>query len=166
MSAPAPNTPRVRVTQRPVKVSNVSLSILSSCCLFLLNLSFFADPLPVLVAVPLSVGTNYTRLYFQRPQLGVIDGIQVCVCPRVCVDTCQGQCKYDCNRHPLPDGVHIITQGHLNPGSEYQLRVQSTSRQRLSRPFTTNPFKTGGNDCVVLKRELFRLRVKAETLAT
>ncbi|XP_075894107.1 phosphatidylinositol phosphatase PTPRQ isoform X3 [Nelusetta ayraudi] len=101
------------------------------------------DPLPVLVAVPLSVGTNYTRLYFQRPQLGVIDGIQVCVCPRVCVDTCQGQCKYDCNRHPLPDGVHIITQGHLNPGSEYQLRVQSTSRQRLSRPFTTNPFKTG-----------------------
>lgn len=161
---PALSTPQVRVTQRLIKVCNVSLSILSGC--LLLNLSFFAVPLPVLVAVPLSVGTNSTRLYFQRPQFGVIDGIQVCACPGVCVDTCQGQCEYDCNWHPLPDGVHIITQGHLTPGSEYRLRVRSTSRRRLSRPVTTIPFKTGGNDCVVLKRQLFRSRVNAETLTT
>lgn len=108
--------------------------------------SFSVDPLPIVVAVPLSVGTNSARLYFQRPQLGVMDGIKVCVCPGVCVDTCRGQCKFTCNWYPLPAGVHTVTQGDLTPGSEYQLRVQSTSRQRLSRPYITGPFKTGEND--------------------
>lgn len=99
--------------------------------------------MPVQVAIPLSVGTNSTHLYFQRPQLGVIDGIKVCVCPGACSSMCQGSCEYTCNRYPLPDGVHIITVDSLSPGSEYQLRVFSTSRERSGPPCNTNPFKTG-----------------------
>lgn len=108
-----------------------------------------------MVAVPLSVGTNSTRLYFQRPRFGVIDGIKVCVCPGLCVDMCRGHCEYTCNWYPLLDGVHTVTQGDLTPGSEYQFRVQSTSRQKLSRPHTTDLFKTGEND-----RVLLRLKIK------
>ncbi|XP_065812716.1 phosphatidylinositol phosphatase PTPRQ [Labrus bergylta] len=100
-------------------------------------------PLPVQVAVPLSVGTNSAQLFIQHPQLGVIDGVTVCVCPGVCDTACEGTCGYTCDWYSLPAGVHLISLVSLSPGSEYQLGVYSTSREQLGAPYYTHPFKTG-----------------------
>ncbi|XP_033940418.1 phosphatidylinositol phosphatase PTPRQ [Pseudochaenichthys georgianus] len=100
------------------------------------------DPLQVQVAVPLSVGTYSTQLYIQRPQLGVIDGVKVCVCPGLCDSMCEGLCLTACDWYSLPAGVHIITLSNLSPGSELQLRVFSTSRAQMGPPYYSRPFKT------------------------
>ncbi|KAM3838280.1 uncharacterized protein ACN63O_023158, partial [Diretmus argenteus] len=100
------------------------------------------DPWPVLVAIPLSVGTNSALLYIQRPQLGLVDGVKVCVCQGVCDDACEGVCEYMCDWHSLPSGTHMVTLTNLTPGSEYQLRVYSTSRERTGPPYYANPIRT------------------------
>ncbi|XP_047451818.1 phosphatidylinositol phosphatase PTPRQ, partial [Mugil cephalus] len=100
-------------------------------------------PFPVQVAVHLSVGTNYTQLYVQRPRLGLIDGVKVCACPGVCDTTCEGLCEYPCELHSLPADVHRVTFSKLNPGSQYQLSVYSTSREQTGPPYYTHPFRTG-----------------------
>lgn len=100
--------------------------------------------MPVQVAVPLTVGTNSAQLYIQRPHVGLIDGVEVCVCPRVCA-VCEGSCGYTCDWYPLPAGVHIITLHGLSPGSDYQLVVYSTSQGQMGPPFYTHPVRTG--DC-------------------
>lgn len=107
------------------------------------NTLCLVDPLPVQAAVPLSVGTNSAQLYIQRPQLGLIDGVKVCVCPGVCDIVCEGPCGYTCDSYSLPAGVHLITLDNLGPGSEYQLRVYSTSREKVGPAFNTRPFRTG-----------------------
>ncbi|XP_042351374.1 phosphatidylinositol phosphatase PTPRQ [Plectropomus leopardus] len=101
------------------------------------------DPMPVQVAVPLLVGTNSVQLYIQHPQLGHIDGVKVCVCPGVCDSVSKGLCEETCDWYPLPAGVHIITVGNLSPGSEQQLRVYSTSREKTGPPYYTRPIRTG-----------------------
>ncbi|XP_056244137.1 phosphatidylinositol phosphatase PTPRQ [Seriola aureovittata] len=100
------------------------------------------DPKPVQVAVPLSVSANSAQLYIQHPQLGLIDGVKVCVCPGVCDTACEGLCGYSCDWYSLPAGVHLVTLSNLSPGSEYQLRVQSTSREQTGPPYYTRPIKT------------------------
>ncbi|XP_051239471.1 phosphatidylinositol phosphatase PTPRQ [Dicentrarchus labrax] len=100
------------------------------------------DPMPVQVAVPLSVGVNSAQLYIQHPQLGLIDGVKVCVCPQVCDSVCEGSCGYTCDWYSLPAGIHIITLRNLGPGSEYQLRVYSTSREQVGPPYYTRPVRT------------------------
>ncbi|XP_010783145.1 phosphatidylinositol phosphatase PTPRQ isoform X2 [Notothenia coriiceps] len=100
------------------------------------------DPLQVQVAVPLSVGTHSTQLYIQRPHLGVIDGVKVCVCPGLCDSMCEGLCLTACDWYSLPAGVHIITLSNLSSGSELQLRVFSTSRAQMGPPYYSRPFKT------------------------
>eukprot|EP00066_Takifugu_rubripes_P016017 XP_011605283.1 PREDICTED: phosphatidylinositol phosphatase PTPRQ [Takifugu rubripes] len=85
------------------------------------------DPLPIQVAVPLSVGTNSAQLHVQRPQLSVIDGVKVCMCPVACDKVCKGSCGYLCDC----------------PGSEYQLGVYSTSHQQTGPPYYTTRIKTG-----------------------
>ncbi|XP_029289790.1 phosphatidylinositol phosphatase PTPRQ [Cottoperca gobio] len=100
------------------------------------------DPMPVQVAVPLSVGTNSAQLYIQYPQLGLIDGAKVCVCPGLCDSVCDGLCGYACDWYSLPAGVHIITLSNLSPGSEHQLRVYSTSRAQMGPPYYTRPIRT------------------------
>lgn len=107
--------------------------------------SVIADPRPVQVAVPLSVGTNATQLHILRPQLSVIDGVKVCVCPVVCAKVCEGRCGYTCDWYPLPIGVHELTLQNLSPGSEYQLAVYSTSHQLTGPPYYTQRIRTG--DC-------------------
>lgn len=99
--------------------------------------------MPVQFAVPLSVGTNSAQLYIQHPQLGVIDGVEVCVCPGVCNSLCDRSCGYSCKRYSLPVGVHIITVHNLSPGSEYQLSVYSTSREQVGPPYYTHTVRTG-----------------------
>lgn len=101
------------------------------------------DPMPVQAAIPLSLGTNSAQLYIQGPQLGLIDGVKVCVCPGVCANTCEGSCRHTCDWYPLPAGVHIITLRNLSPGSEYQLGVYSTSREQMGPPYYTHPVRTG-----------------------
>ncbi|XP_067445742.1 phosphatidylinositol phosphatase PTPRQ [Thunnus thynnus] len=101
------------------------------------------DPMPVQVAVPLSVGTNSAQLYIQHPQLGLIDGVKVCLCPGLCDRVCGGLCGYTCNWHSLSSAsYHIITLSNLRPGSKYQLSVYSTSRQQTGPPYYTHPVKT------------------------
>ncbi|GLD58656.1 phosphatidylinositol phosphatase PTPRQ, partial [Lates japonicus] len=101
-----------------------------------------ADPNAVEVAVPLSVGANSAQLYIQQPQLGLIDGVKVCVCPGVCDAACEGLCGYSCDWYSLPAGVHVVTISNLSPGSEYQLRVHSTSREQTGPPYYTRPIRT------------------------
>ncbi|TWW76377.1 Phosphatidylinositol phosphatase PTPRQ [Takifugu flavidus] len=101
------------------------------------------DPLPIQVAVPLSVGTNSAQLHVQRPQLSVIDGVKVCMCPVACNKVCKGSCGYLCDWYPLPAGVHVLTLQNLSPGSEYQLGVYSTSHQQTGPPYYTTRIKTG-----------------------
>ncbi|XP_068168501.1 phosphatidylinositol phosphatase PTPRQ isoform X2 [Antennarius striatus] len=101
------------------------------------------DPMPVQVAVPHSVGTNFVQLFIQRPQLGLIDGVKVCVCPGVCDEMCEGLCGHTCDWHPLPTGVHTVSLHNLSPGSEYQLRVHSTSREQMGPAFLSRSVKTG-----------------------
>ncbi|XP_068595364.1 phosphatidylinositol phosphatase PTPRQ [Brachionichthys hirsutus] len=101
------------------------------------------DPMPVQVAVPHSVGTNSTQLYIQRPQLGLIDGVKVCVCPGVCDTVCQGLCGHSCDWYSLPADVHTISLHNLSPGSEYQFRVHSTSREQLGPAYFSRSVKTG-----------------------
>ncbi|XP_026167786.1 phosphatidylinositol phosphatase PTPRQ isoform X3 [Mastacembelus armatus] len=100
-------------------------------------------PMPVQVAVPVSVSTNTVQLYIQRPQLGLIDGVKVCVCPGVCDTVCEGFCEYTCYWYALPAGVHIITLSSLSPGTEYQLRVYSTNRGQMGPPYSTHLIRTG-----------------------
>ncbi|XP_035858941.1 phosphatidylinositol phosphatase PTPRQ isoform X2 [Sander lucioperca] len=100
------------------------------------------DPMPVQVAVSLSVGTNSAQLYIQHPQLGLIDGVKVCVCPGMCDSLCVGLCGNTCDWYSLPAGVHIITLSNLSPGSEHQLRVYSTSREKIGPPYYTRPVRT------------------------
>ncbi|XP_041854149.1 phosphatidylinositol phosphatase PTPRQ [Melanotaenia boesemani] len=99
-------------------------------------------PMPVQVAVPLSVGTNYAQLFIQLPRVGLIDGVKVCACPGVCDSLCKGSCRYMCDWHSLPADVPTVTINNLNPGSQYQLRVYSTTRQQTGPPYYTNPIKT------------------------
>ncbi|XP_036006075.1 phosphatidylinositol phosphatase PTPRQ [Fundulus heteroclitus] len=99
-------------------------------------------PMPVQVAVPLSVGTNYTQLYVHPPRVGLIDGVKVCACLGVCNRTCKGWCEYACEWHALPAGIYIATISSLTPGSEYQLSVYSTMKGRVGPPFYTHPIKT------------------------
>ncbi|XP_031716794.1 phosphatidylinositol phosphatase PTPRQ [Anarrhichthys ocellatus] len=100
------------------------------------------DPMPVQVAVPLSVGTNSAQLYIQHPHLGLIDGVNVCVCPGLCDSLCEGLCGNTCHWYSLPAGVHIITLSNLSPGSEHQLKVYSTSREQMGPPYYTRPVRT------------------------
>ncbi|XP_023131150.3 phosphatidylinositol phosphatase PTPRQ isoform X1 [Amphiprion ocellaris] len=99
-------------------------------------------PMPVQVAVPLSVGTNYAQLYIQHPQLGLIDGVKVCACPGVCDSACEGVCEYICDWHSLAADVHIVTLSNLSPGSQYQLSVYSTSREQIGPPYYTPLIRT------------------------
>ncbi|XP_008281722.1 phosphatidylinositol phosphatase PTPRQ [Stegastes partitus] len=99
-------------------------------------------PLPVQVAVPLSVGTNYAQLYIQHPQLGLTDGVKVCACPGVCDTACKGVCGYTCDWHSLPADVHTVTLSNLSPGSQYQLSVYSTSREQIGPPYYTRLIRT------------------------
>ncbi|KAK2842216.1 hypothetical protein Q5P01_012416 [Channa striata] len=99
-------------------------------------------PMPVQVAVPLSVGTTSAQLYIQHPRLGLIDGVKVCICPGVCSTVCEGLCGYACDWYPLPAGTHIVNLSNLSPGSEYQLRVYSTSREQMGPPYYTPPIRT------------------------
>lgn len=98
--------------------------------------------MPVQIAVPLSVGSQSVQLYIQHPQLGLMDGVKVCLCPDVCDPVCEGLCGYTCEWHSLSAGDHIVTVGDLCPASEYQLSVYSTSRQQTGTPYYTPPFKT------------------------
>ncbi|XP_078113021.1 phosphatidylinositol phosphatase PTPRQ [Sander vitreus] len=100
------------------------------------------DPMPVQVAVSLSVGMNSAQLYIQHPQLGLIDGVKVCVCPGMCDSLCEGLCGNTCDWYSLPAGVHIITLSNLSPGSDHQLRVYSTSREKIGPPYYTRPIRT------------------------
>lgn len=106
------------------------------------SLCVYTDPIPVQVAVPLSVGLNSAQLYIQRPQLGLIDGVKVCVCPGVCDTECEGSCGYSCSWYSLPVGIYIVTLGNLSPGSQYQLRVHSTSQEQTGPPYYSQPIKT------------------------
>ncbi|KAF7224525.1 receptor type Q [Nothobranchius furzeri] len=99
-------------------------------------------PLPVLVAVPLSVGTNYAHLFLQPPRMGLIDGVKVCACPGVCSSACMGSCGYLCVWHSFPTG-DVITIRHLSPGFEYQLSVSSTSGGQAGPLYYTHPIRTG-----------------------
>ncbi|XP_041652025.1 phosphatidylinositol phosphatase PTPRQ [Cheilinus undulatus] len=101
------------------------------------------NPLPLHVAVPVSVGTDSAQLFIQHPQQGLIDGVKVCVCPGVCDHECEGFCGYKCDWYSLHAGGHIITLSNLSPGSEYQLEVYSTSKEQVGPPYYTHPFKTG-----------------------
>ncbi|XP_056907492.1 phosphatidylinositol phosphatase PTPRQ isoform X3 [Takifugu flavidus] len=107
------------------------------------SITHTTDPLPIQVAVPLSVGTNSAQLHVQRPQLSVIDGVKVCMCPVACNKVCKGSCGYLCDWYPLPAGVHVLTLQNLSPGSEYQLGVYSTSHQQTGPPYYTTRIKTG-----------------------
>ncbi|XP_035497594.2 phosphatidylinositol phosphatase PTPRQ isoform X3 [Scophthalmus maximus] len=100
------------------------------------------DPLPVPVAVPLSVHANSAQLFIQHPELGLIDGVKVCVCPGVCDTVCEGSCGYSCDWYSLPAGAHTVTLRNLSPGSQYQLRVHSTSREQTGPPYYTRPIRT------------------------
>ncbi|XP_068458999.1 phosphatidylinositol phosphatase PTPRQ isoform X2 [Clinocottus analis] len=100
------------------------------------------DPMPVQVAVPLSVGTNSAQLYIHNPQLGLIDGVNVCVCAGLCDSLCEGLCGNKCYWFSLPVGVHTITLNNLSPGSEHQLKVYSTSQERTGPPYYTRPVRT------------------------
>ncbi|XP_056272982.1 phosphatidylinositol phosphatase PTPRQ [Pseudoliparis swirei] len=106
------------------------------------SITHTTDPMPVQVAVPLSVGTNSAQLYIQPPKLGLIDGVNVCVCPRLCDSLCEGLCGNTCLWHSLPAGVHTITLSDLSPGSEHQLKVCSTSREQTGPPYYTRPVRT------------------------
>ncbi|CAB1422352.1 unnamed protein product, partial [Pleuronectes platessa] len=106
------------------------------------SITHTTDPLPVPVAVPLSVGSTSAQLYIQHPQLGLIDGVKVCVCLGVCDTVCEGSCGYSCDWYSLPAGVHTVTLRNLSPGAEYQLRVLSTSREQTGPPCYTRPFRT------------------------
>ncbi|KAM4572267.1 phosphatidylinositol phosphatase PTPRQ-like isoform 3-T3 [Odontesthes bonariensis] len=99
-------------------------------------------PMPVQVAVPLSVGTDYAQLFIQPPRTGLIDGVKVCACPGVCDGMCKGSCEYLCDWHSLAADTHIITITSLSPGSEYQLSVYSTSREQMGPPYHTRPIRT------------------------
>lgn len=108
-----------------------------SLCLYLL-----AEPWPVQVAIPLSVGTDSAQVYVQRPQLGLVDGVKVCVCQGVCNDACDRVCEYRCDWHSLYPGTRTVTLSNLSPGSEYQMRVYSTSREQTGPPYYAQPFRT------------------------
>nr|XP_043892479.1 phosphatidylinositol phosphatase PTPRQ isoform X1 [Solea senegalensis] len=106
------------------------------------SVSHTTDPSPVKVAVPLSVGPNSVKLYIQHPQLGLIDGVKVCVCPGVCDTECEGSCGYSCDWFSLPAGVHTVTLQDLSPGSQYQLRIHSSSKNHTGPPQYTSPIRT------------------------
>ncbi|XP_070686459.1 phosphatidylinositol phosphatase PTPRQ [Pempheris klunzingeri] len=106
------------------------------------SIIYTTNPMPVQVAVPISVGTNSAQLYIQHPQLGLIDGVKVCVCPGMCDSVCEGLCGYTCGWYSLPTGVRFIILSNLSPGSEYQLRVYSTSREQMGPPYYTRPVRT------------------------
>ncbi|XP_039470944.1 phosphatidylinositol phosphatase PTPRQ isoform X5 [Oreochromis aureus] len=99
-------------------------------------------PMPVQVAVPVSVGTNYAQLYIQHPQLGVMDGVKVCACPGDWDTVCKGLGNYLCDWYSLAAHVHLINLSNLSPGSPYQLRVYSTSREQLGPPYYSRLFRT------------------------
>lgn len=123
------------------------------------------DPDPVQVALPLSVGTSSAQLYIQRPQLGLIDGVRVCVCPGVCANVCEGSCNYyTCDWYPAPAGVHIITLRNLRPGWEYQLKVSSTSKEQMGPPYYTHLFRTGEQWLHILMHNPVRRPVRAGTV--
>lgn len=98
--------------------------------------------MPVQVAVPVSVGTNYAQLYIQHPQLGVMDGVKVCACPGDWDTVCKGLGNYLCDWYSLTAHVHLINLRNLSPGSPYQLRVHSTSREQLGPPYYSRLFRT------------------------
>ncbi|KAM9377392.1 phosphatidylinositol phosphatase PTPRQ [Pholidichthys leucotaenia] len=99
-------------------------------------------PLPVQVAVPVSVGTDYAQIYIHHPKHGVIDGVKVCVCPGVWNTTCKGLCQYTCDWYSLPPDVHTVTINNLSPGSQYQFLMFSTSGEQTGPPYYTRIIKT------------------------
>ncbi|XP_056138465.1 phosphatidylinositol phosphatase PTPRQ [Lampris incognitus] len=107
---------------------------------------FTTDPWAVKLAVPLSVGTNSALLFIQRPHLGIVDGVKVCACRGVCEEACEEACEEVCEDvcewHSLPAGTHTLTLSNLSPGSEYQLKVYSTSRGQTGPPYYTHPIRT------------------------
>lgn len=126
--------------------SRLQLSYLSLSSSF----SLLIDPLPVQVAIPVSVGTDSAKLFIQHPQLGLTDGVKVCVCPGECDRACEGLCEHTCDWYPLPAGVHnshIITLNNLSPGFEYQLRVYSTSKEQVGPPYYSQIIRTGKSYC-------------------
>ncbi|KAM6936927.1 phosphatidylinositol phosphatase PTPRQ [Xenentodon cancila] len=99
-------------------------------------------PMPVQVAIPLSVGTNHSQLYIQPPTAGLLDGVKVCACPGVCDSLCKASCGYKCDWHSLSADVQTLNISNLSPGSQYQLGVYSTSKQQMGPPYFTLPIKT------------------------
>ncbi|XP_029951736.1 phosphatidylinositol phosphatase PTPRQ [Salarias fasciatus] len=99
-------------------------------------------PMPVQLAVPLSVGRNHIQLYVQKPQLGMIDGVKVCVCPGACDSECKDACGYVCDWHALPADGHVVTITSVSPGSQYQLGVFSTNLEQMGGPYYTRPIRT------------------------
>nr|XP_019934116.1 PREDICTED: phosphatidylinositol phosphatase PTPRQ [Paralichthys olivaceus] len=106
------------------------------------SITHTTDPLPVPVAVPLSVSATSAQLYIQHPQLGLTDGVKVCMCPGVCDPLCEGSCGYSCDWYSLPAGIQTVTLKNLSPGTEYQLKVYSTSREQTGPPYYTSTFRT------------------------
>ncbi|CAJ1056803.1 phosphatidylinositol phosphatase PTPRQ [Xyrichtys novacula] len=104
---------------------------------------YTTKPLPVQVAIPLSVDTTSAQLFIQHPHLGLMDGVKICVCPGECDSGCDELCAYSCDLYPLSAGVHVITLSNLSPGSEYQLKVYSTSREQMGPPYYTRLIRTG-----------------------
>ncbi|KAM4618263.1 phosphatidylinositol phosphatase PTPRQ [Polymixia lowei] len=100
------------------------------------------DPGAVQVAVPLSVDTNSALLHIQRPRLGLVDGVKVCVCQGACDQACDSACEDICEWHPLPVGANMVTLSKLSPGSKYQLKVYSTSREQTGSAYYTHPIRT------------------------
>lgn len=66
----------------------------------------------------------------------------MCVCPGLCDTVCEQLCGHTCTWYSLPAGVHIITVSNLSPGSEYQLKVYSTSQEQMGPPYYTHPIRT------------------------
>ena len=136
---PVSYTPQVNYSQCECKFLPSRTLSYAFCLLFV---CVCIAPMPVQVAVPLSVGTDYAQLYIQPPRAGLIDGVKVCACPGVCDSMCKGSCEYLCDWHSLPADTHIITITSLSPGSEYQLSVYSTSREQMGPPYPTRPIRT------------------------
>ncbi|XP_055078550.1 phosphatidylinositol phosphatase PTPRQ [Periophthalmus magnuspinnatus] len=102
-----------------------------------------AKPVSVQVAVPLSVSATNVQLYVQPPQVGLMDGVKVCVCPKLCDPTCEDFiCGLTCDWSALHANVHTVTINNLSPGSQVQFKVFSTSRNQTGPPYFTKQIRT------------------------
>ncbi|XP_072290555.1 phosphatidylinositol phosphatase PTPRQ [Eucyclogobius newberryi] len=102
-----------------------------------------AKPMSVLVAVPLLVSSTSVQLYVQHPQVGLTDGVKVCICSNICDPICEDLiCGYTCDWHALHAEVRNVTISNLRPGSELQFKVYSTSRTQTGPPIFTKQIRT------------------------